>query len=601
MALPVFNEGTMRYHDSETNKMMKTSVAESILAASKPALTAESTALATVSPVSTQMETVPMGPSPMSPMESTMAIFQSMADSLMNIESLLLEQNNSQEDQTALDLRDESIADADVVSPPDDPRDDDPINKKPGLLKRGFNKMGGRAGLLKAGLIAALAGVMLFSEQITKALAPILKFTKEKIFPVALAAFDLAMDGAKAIIDLLVAGFEKTVSAFKFLTDPETSLESKVEGVKTAISDFGSWLFGLFDGMATYVAKAFGMEFEEGETLGSWVGDQLKDGWANIKAWFEGIAPAWLIDGMTSVGAWVIDKATTAFSGIVSFFGGAVEAFKVDGFAGVYDYVKDKVLSAFQGPIDFFSGAIAAFKLGSENGEGGFATLGAWLKDKLQSPFKFLKDLFSFPEKPEEGFFSWEFGGKVMTKFIDLALLPANLAINFFKDIFGFSKDDAEKDPNYKPFSLGEFIVGKVSGLWDWLKSKFEFDIPTLKLPELPNISEMIGGVVGGMLPELDSWMWGPLPNKLKVWREMYDKNEAAAAMESVVNPSTAALASQTAMMDASGAGVAVYDYSNNTSTSSTSQDTYSASELGTDHQEKSGSWFSKVDWTFWD
>jgi len=600
MALPVFNEGTMRYHDSETNKMMKTSVAESILAASKPALTAESTALATVSPVSTQMETVPMGPSPMSPMESTMAIFQSMADSLMNIESLLLEQNNSQEDQTALDLRDESIADADVVSPPDDPRDDDPINKKPGLLKRGFNKMGGRAGLLKAGLIAALAGVMLFSEQITKALAPILKFTKEKIFPVALAAFDLAMDGAKAIIDLLVAGFEKTVSAFKFLTDPETSLESKVEGVKTAISDFGSWLFGLFDGMATYVAKAFGMEFEEGETLGSWVGDQLKDGWANIKAWFEGIAPAWLIDGMTSVGAWVIDKATTAFSGIVSFFGGAVEAFKVDGFAGVYDYVKDKVLGAFQGPIDFFSGAIEAFKLGSENGEGGFATLGAWLKDKLQSPFKFLKDLFSFPEKPEEGFFSWEFGGKVMTKFIDLALLPANLAINFFKDIFGFSKDDAEKDPNYKPFSLGEFIVGKVSGLWDWLKSKFEFDIPTLKLPELPNISEMIGGVVGGMLPELDSWMWGPLPNKLKVWREMYDKNQAASAMESVVNPSTAALASQTAMLDASGGAVAIYDNSYTNTSSTTSQDTYSATELATDHGDQSGSWFSRVDWTPW-
>ena len=41
MALPVFNEGTMRYHDSESNKMMKTSVAESILAASKPALTAQ--------------------------------------------------------------------------------------------------------------------------------------------------------------------------------------------------------------------------------------------------------------------------------------------------------------------------------------------------------------------------------------------------------------------------------------------------------------------------------------------------------------------------------------------------------------------------------
>ena len=306
--------------------------------------------------------------------------------------------------------------------------------------------------------------------------------------------------------------------------------------------------------------------------------------WDGLKAWFTGLAAEWPLLG--DIGTWVLEKATAAFQGIKDFFGGAVEAFKVDGFAGVYDYVKAKVLSAFQGPIDFFSGAIEAFKLGSENGEGGFATLGAWLKDKLQSPFNFLKDLFSFPEKPPEGFFSWEFGGKVMTKFIDLALLPANLAINFFKDIFGFSKDDAEKDPNYEPFSLGEFIVGKVSALWDWLTSKFDFDIPTLKLPELPNISEMIGGVVGGMLPPLDSWMWGPLPNKLKVWREMYDKNEAAAAMESVVNPSTAALASQTAMMDASGAGVAIYDNSYTNTSTQTSQDTYTATELNTDHQD---------------
>ena len=342
----------------------------------------------------------------------------------------------------------------------------------------------------------------------------------------------------------------------------------------------------------------FGAHFDPYDSAGAWMLGMLTDMWDGLKTWFSGLAAKWPLLG--DIGSWVLEKATAAFAVIKDFFGGAVEAFKVDGFAGVYDYVKDKVLSAFQGPIDFFSGAIEAFKLGSENGEGGFATLGAWLKDKLQSPFKFLKDLFSFPEKPEEGFFSWEFGGKVMTKFIDLALLPANLAINFFKDIFGFSKDDAEKDPNYKPFSLGEFIVGKVSALWDWLTSKFDFDIPTLKLPELPNISEMIGGVVGGMLPELDSWMWGPLPNKLKVWREMYDKNQAAEAMQSVVNPSTAALASQTAMMDASGAGVAIYDNSYTNTSSTTSQDTYSATELATDHGDQSGSWFSRVDWTPW-
>ena len=201
MALPVFNEGTMRYHDSESNKMMKTSVAESILAASKPALTAESTALATVSPVSTQMETVPMGPSPMSPMESTMAIFQSMADSLMNIESLLLEQNNSQEDQTALDLRDESIADADVIDMPSNPPG--PEEKKgPGRVRRGLGKLGSMfsmGNLLKSGLILALTGIMAFADEFAELLQPVLKFIKEKAWPNAVDIFTDFMEKGRQL------------------------------------------------------------------------------------------------------------------------------------------------------------------------------------------------------------------------------------------------------------------------------------------------------------------------------------------------------------------------------------------------------------------
>ena len=51
-------------------------------------------------------------------------------------------------------------------------------------------------------------------------------------------------------------------------------------------------------------------------------------------------------------------------------------------------------------------------------------------------------------------------------------------------------------------------------------------------------------------------------------------------------NPSTAALASQTAMMEASGAAVAIYDNSYTNTSTQTSQDTYTATELGTDHQE---------------
>lgn len=598
MALPVFNEGTMRYHDSETNKMMKTSVAESILAASKPALTAQSTALATVSPVSNQMAAIDPTPTPMNPMESMMAVFQTMADSLANIETLLFEQNDNMSEQTALEMRDESISDADVIEMPSNPPG--PEEKKgPGRIRRGLGKMGSMfsmGGLLKTGLIVALTGIMAFADEFAELLQPVLKFIKEKAWPNAVDIFTDFMEKGRQLFGGLA---DKLSIIFGDSGGPHgVTLMDRVTAFAGIFTDLGGFILGIGNSIITNVLEMFGANFDPYDSAGAWMLGKLEDMWDGLKGWFTGLAAEWPLLG--DIGTWVLEKATAAFQGIKDFFGGAVEAFKVDGFAGVYDYVKDKVLSAFQGPIDFFSGAIEAFKLGSENGEGGFATLGAWLKDKLQSPFNFLKDLFSFPEKPPEGFFSWEFGGKVMTKFIDLALLPANLAINFFKDIFGFSKDDAEKDPNYEPFSLGEFIVGKVSALWDWLTSKFDFDIPTLKLPELPNISEMIGGVVGGMLPELDSWMWGPLPNKLKVWREMYDKNQAAEAMQSVVNPSTAALASQTAMMDASGAAVAVYDYSNNTSTSSTSQDTYTATELATDHGDQSGSWFSRIDWTPW-
>ena len=598
MALPVFNEGTMRYHDSESNKMMKTSVAESILAASKPALTAQSTALATVSPVSNQMAAIDPTPTPMNPMESMMAVFQTMADSLANIETLLFEQNDNMSEQTALEMRDESISDADVIEMPSNPPG--PEEKKgPGRIRRGLGKMGSMfsmGGLLKTGLIVALTGIMAFADEFAELLQPVLKFIKEKAWPNAVDIFTDFMEKGRQLFGGLA---DKLSIIFGDSGGPHgVTLMDRVTAFAGIFTDLGGFILGIGNSIITNVLEMFGANFDPYDSAGAWMLGKLEDMWDGLKGWFTGLAAEWPLLG--DIGTWVLEKATAAFQGIKDFFGGAVEAFKVDGFAGVYDYVKAKVLSAFQGPIDFFSGAIEAFKLGSENGEGGFATLGAWLKDKLQSPFNFLKDLFSFPEKPPEGFFSWEFGGKVMTKFIDLALLPANLAINFFKDIFGFSKDDAEKDPNYEPFSLGEFIVGKVGALWDWLTSKFDFDIPTLKLPELPNIGEMIGGVVGGMLPELDSWMWGPLPNKLKVWREMYDKNQAAEAMQSVVNPSTAALASQTAMMDASGAGVAIYDNSYTNQSSTTSQDTYSATELTTDHNEQSGSWFSRIDWTPW-
>ena len=201
MALPVFNEGTMRYHDSESNKMMKTSVAESILAASKPALTAQSTALATVSPVSNQMAAIDPTPTPMNPMESMMAVFQTMADSLANIETLLFEQNDNMSEQTALEMRDESISDADVIEMPSNPPG--PEEKKgPGRIRRGLGKMGSMfsmGGLLKTGLIVALTGIMAFADEFAELLQPVLKFIKEKAWPNAVDIFTDFMEKGRQL------------------------------------------------------------------------------------------------------------------------------------------------------------------------------------------------------------------------------------------------------------------------------------------------------------------------------------------------------------------------------------------------------------------
>ena len=573
MALPVFNEGTMRYHDSESNKMMKTSVAESIIAASKPALTAKSTALAPISPVSNELAT--QDPTPMSPMESTMAIFQSMADSLMNIESLLLEQNTLQEDQTALEMRDESILDADVVPEPSNPPGEEE-EKGPGKIKRGLGKLGSMfsmGNLLKSGLILALTGIMAFADEFAELLQPVLKFIKEKAWPNAVDVFTDFMEKGRQLFGGLA---DKLSIIFGDSGGPHgVTLMDRVMAFAGIFTDIGAFILGIGNSLITNVLEMFGVNFEPYDSAGAWLLGKVNEMWTGFKNWFDGVKPEWM-PGISDIGEWIVDK----------------------------------VGSAWQGVKDFFSGAVGAFKLGSENGEGGFATLGAWLKDKLVSPFNFLKDLFSFPEKPEEGFFSFEFGGKVMAKFLDLVFLPLNLAINFLKDIFGFSKDDAEKDEDYEPFSVGKTIVDLYSKMWDWLSDKFTFDPSSIgdKVLDFGSFMKAISIASGSYLKTLlNPFTEG---SNLEAAKAAYGATMSEygfgdtggnAQMQAEPNPSTAALASQTAMMDASGAAVAVYDYSNNTSTSSTSQDTYSASELGTDHQEKSGSWFSKVDWTFWD
>ena len=441
----------------------------------------------------------------------------------------------------------ESLREADVSQPAEETVDDEG-----GGFFEGAKRMAGKPSVKFALLLGGLALLMKFADKLVPILAPILKFIKEDVWPIAVKAVTAAFDALTLV-------FNKVKDAILFLTDPETSLAEKMEGVKTAFKDFGLWLFGLFDNMATKIATAFGMEFAEGETLGSWVGDKLKAGWANIKAWFEGVAPAWLIDGATGVGAWILAKITGVFSVFKTWFGEAKAAWDQDGAAGVWSWAKAKVVAVFQPFIDWFGelkgawdegGAVGVFswivgEVGrafkgiitwfSESAVGewiadkvtgvwgwikgkladawtgistwfsetgtflldGATGIFAWITDKLMAPFDFLIDLFTWPDDPSKSN-----AEKGITKLIDIVLLPYNLAISFLRSIFGFSDAEAKKDPNYEEFSLGKFIVGKVKDLWEWVKEKFTFDIPKLELPELPDMGAMISAIIGSMLPD---------------------------------------------------------------------------------------------------
>ena len=585
----------------------------------------QSTALAPMDNTSLSTDLAPAG-NEMSAAESAQAIFSEMADSLASIRDNIM----TMVDIAQADTRGDSLNSANIVQ--DDPVIEDDGEAKQGFLGRMKDKVS-MPNLKKMGIIALIAGVTLFADKLKAPLARMLEFFKNI--------------------------YDRVTTIF----GPDATLGERVTAFFGIFTDFGSYLLDIFDSLTGTIASWFGITFDPYDGLGTWIIGNMTDAFKAVKDWFTATAPKWLVDDIANIKDWVVDKVTgvfkpivtfftsavevykeggftglwewtkdkilTAFKPIVTFFTGAVEAYKVDGASGVWDYVKAKIATAFEPIVTFFTGATEAWTVGgatgvwdyvktkitdafapivtffkSESKDGGMfdfdgnPTILSWIVDKLKLPFSFLTDLFTFPETDEDGLFSFSFMGKVLTKFVDLVFLPWNLAINFLKGVFEWGEPD-EKD---EPFSLATFIGDVFQKIKDFFKDKLSFDIPKLNLPQLPNFKDMIMTVVGSMLPELSSKLWIPLPNKLKVFREYYEANEAAelAAIQPVLNPSTSALANQNAMLDASGGGVVYYNNSTNTSNASTTSDTYNQQELSSDHKEESGGFFSRVDWTFW-
>jgi hypothetical protein len=96
--------------------------------------------------------------------------------------------------------------------------------------------------------------------------------------------------------------------------------------------------------------------------------------------------------------------------------------------------------------------------------------------------------------------FTFKPGDSFATKFLDIILLPYNLAINFFRDIFGFGKDEQGKTT---PFSLGKYIMGIVNKAIDFVKGLFDFKVPSMS-KIVGDAGNMIGNLLKSILPPPD-------------------------------------------------------------------------------------------------
>ena len=594
----------------------------------KQPFTASSSALATTNSAGTGLATTGAGDltPQMNPMESVMAVFSEMADSLASIKESAIELVMVGQ----ADTRGDALNSANVVQdlpPEDDERDIEKVSK--------FDKIKGKLPDLKTmGITALIAGILLFSEKLKEPLARLLEF------------------------------FKNIFDRFATIFGADSTLSERIFAFFGIFKDIGSFLWDTFNGLTESIANIFGLSFDPYDGLGSWIVGKLGEGFQFIKDWFVATAPAWLVDDISNIKDWIISKVTNVFSGItdffssakeaytvggftglwewtkdklltafepiVTFFTGAVDAYKVDGASGVWEYVKTKIALAFEPIMTFFTGATEAWTVGgasgvwdyvktkisdafapiltwfkSEEKDGGMfdfdgnPTILSWLVSKLKLPFKFLTDLFSFPETPEEGLFSFEFGGIVVGKFIDFLQLPLNLAINFIKGIFGWG------DPE-EPFKLSTFISDIFTSVKTWLLDKFSFDFPDIALPSMSRIGDMIMNFIGGLLPSPSSWIGKglyalPGTDGLKQAALMYESGgsiQDGKMMPGDTGGSTQELKDATSQLDTATGDVVVIDNTNN-STTSTTQDTYNQQELATEHNEstaKSGTWWNPFD-----
>ena len=464
------------------------------------------------------------------PMESLMEVFYEMRDSLNILVQIATDQYKSNQD----DMRDAELGESDVEGPPvsDGSDEGNEGGGKGGFMKKIKNPFT-MANMLKTGFFLLLTAVFAFADKFAKQLEPILKFIKEKVWP---NAVDFFMD----YINLAVQLFKDIGDKLGTIFSGDATLMERVKALLGIFGDLAMFVLNIGDSLITNVLEMFGVNFAPYDSAGAWVLGKLNEMWEGITGWFSQ-AGTFISDGAVGIYDWITTKISNVWTGITEWFS-TTGTFISDGAVGIYDWITNKISNVWTGITDWFS-STGTFLLEGATG------LFDWVKDKIAAPIAFLKDLFSFPESPKE----------FATKLIDIVLFPYNMVIQFLGGIFGWDEtkladfslgklvigafdaawswisgiftfgDDGEE------YSLTDLAVGAFKDAWAWVKSKFSFDLPSFSLPTLPSFSNMINGVIGGMLPDPDSWIYKFLPDSMR------DLAVAAAASNVVIDEPTAA------------------------------------------------------------
>ena len=196
--------------------------------------------------------------------------------------------------------------------------------------------------------------------------------------------------------------------------------------------------------------------------------ETFKNFFTDITAAFEKIFSGDILGGITDlilgIGKAILGTidniATAIFNTVLSIFGlegtdsifGSIAGF----FTGIYDTVVEFVSNAYNSLVELVTNSMI-FKFFQE-------TIG----DIIDS----IKAIFSGEDIIANL-------GKLAGAFLDIVMYPYNLAINFFKDIFGFGDPD-------EPFRLSEFIGGIFTKIGDFFRNLLDIDIRALASKFLP-------------------------------------------------------------------------------------------------------------------